>query len=93
MPQAIDEFEERLRRNVERVVSFELRVRRLSTVFVVRLPPSFSHIFSPELLVRILLPALHAQPVDENFGPEEPTPCIYLSPPMWKLKPAPLYCL
>jgi len=34
LPQAIDEFEERLRQKVERVVAFELRVRRLSTVFV-----------------------------------------------------------
>ncbi|KAF8807609.1 hypothetical protein BYT27DRAFT_7256185 [Phlegmacium glaucopus] len=33
-PQAADEFEERLRRDMERAIAFELRVQRLSTVIV-----------------------------------------------------------
>lgn len=33
----MDEFEERLRQNMEHVIAFELRVQRLSTVIVVRL--------------------------------------------------------
>jgi len=34
LPQAIDEFEDRLRQNMECIIAFELRVQRLSTVFV-----------------------------------------------------------
>ena len=45
MPQAIDEFEERLRQNMERTLAFELRVRRLSNVIVVRLFWFFFHMF------------------------------------------------
>lgn len=37
MPQTVDDFEERLRQNMERTIAFELRVQRLSTVIVVRL--------------------------------------------------------
>ena len=42
----MDEFEERLRQNMEHAIAFELRVQRLSTVIVVRLSLSFFfHIF------------------------------------------------
>jgi len=34
VPHAIDEFEERLRQDMERTLAFELRVRRLSNVIV-----------------------------------------------------------
>jgi len=34
VPQPVDEFEERLRQNMERAIAFELRVQRLSTVIV-----------------------------------------------------------
>jgi len=34
LPQAMDEFEEHLSQSLERVIAFELRVQRLSTVFV-----------------------------------------------------------
>jgi len=33
-PQPVEEFEERLRQNLERAIAFELRVQRLSAVFV-----------------------------------------------------------
>ena len=45
MAQNVDEFEERLRQNMERIIAFELRVQRLSTVIVVRFFCLFFHIF------------------------------------------------
>lgn len=34
LPQVVDEFEERLRHDMERAIAFELRVQRVSTVVV-----------------------------------------------------------
>lgn len=68
MPQVIDEFEERLRQSLERVIAFELRVERLPTVFVVRLfLPHPSLIFFPDLVVRSLLLALRVELAAKNF--------------------------
>ena len=65
---------------MERAIAFELRVQRLSTVIVVRhFLPFLLPFFFPDLVIRSLLLASHAQPVGNNFAHKEPTACKPLS--------------